>query len=60
MKLDKAIELNTESHQSLANHGFHDHADALKLGIEALKREKQNRDNPDFVVVGKLPGETEE
>ena len=33
---------------------------ALKLGIAALKREKANRDNPDFVAVGLLPGETEE
>ena len=35
-------------------------SEAVKLGIEALKREKANRDNPDFVIVGKLPSETEE
>ena len=33
--------------------------DTLKLGKEALEREEANRANPDFVVVGKLPSETE-
>jgi len=33
---------------------------AMKLGIQGLKREIANRDNPDFVIVGKLPGETDE
>ena len=33
---------------------------ALWLGIEALKRERINRDDPDCVMVGQLLGETEE
>ena len=31
---------------------------AIALGIEALKREKVNREDPKFVIVGLLPGET--
>lgn len=37
MNPSKAIELNRESEQSLRKHKFIDHADAIKLGIEALK-----------------------
>ena len=33
---------------------------ARKLGVEAIDREMFNRENPDFVMVGRLPGETEE
>ena len=40
--------------------GYMSQDDAVKLGLEGLKREKANRENPDFVMVGKLPGETEE
>jgi hypothetical protein len=40
VKLSKALELNKESEQSLRKHKFIDHADAIKLGIEALKRVK--------------------
>lgn len=37
-----------------------DFDEACRLGAQALKREEQNRDNPHFVMVGLLPGETEE
>lgn len=58
MTLDKAIEilqveLVTSEHQSDP-----DFYDALFLGIQALKREKFNRDNQRLVIYGKLPGET--
>ena len=43
MTLDKAIELLNESYQSLKDHGFHDHADAVKLAIIALRRVKWHK-----------------
>ncbi len=59
MKLEKAIEILT----LMGTPDFEGHTEdilaARKLGTEAMKREKANRDNPDFVVVGKLHGETE-
>ena len=33
---------------------------SFRLSIEAMKREIANRNNPDYVIVGKLPGETED
>lgn len=36
MELKKAVELNKESAESLRKGKFIDHADAVKLGIEAL------------------------
>ena len=38
MKLEKAIELSKEAKESLKQHKFHDHADAVQLGIEAMLR----------------------
>ncbi len=34
-----------------------DEHDSLKLLIQAAKREMTNRSNPDYVMVGPLPGE---
>jgi len=34
--------------------------DALKLGIEAFKREKYNREHQPYLTCGTLPGEAEE
>jgi hypothetical protein len=34
--------------------------DAIQLGIEALRREKQRRENPRWGLPPLLPGETEE
>lgn len=47
MKLDNAIELSKEAETSLRNKKFIDHADAIKLLIEAgeekLERDKEVR-----------------
>lgn len=58
MKLKKAIELihaeiddDTLDWESPIGEAYH-------LAFEALKREQSNRDNPDWVMVGPLPGET--
>ncbi len=53
----KQLERGTKENRSTANKLLRE---ALGLGIEALKREKVNRENPDYVFVGLLPGETEE
>lgn len=59
MNLPKAIQLNTESEKSLRDHKFIDHADAARLGIEALKREQEHRELDIDTRFGLLPGETE-
>lgn len=59
ISIPKAIELNSESYQSLADHGFHDHADAIKLSNEALKRLKDIRKDRYPRDLFPLPGETE-
>jgi hypothetical protein len=60
MQIPKALELNKESEQSLRKHKFIDHADAIQLGIEALKRVKELRvsGKPDRYSI--LPGEDPE
>lgn len=58
MEIKKAIEIFDLNLLHAGSHMPPDVKDALKLGKEALEREKQNRDNPDFVMVGLLPGET--
>lgn len=60
MKLEKAIELLQDPLLFSTHPLDPDKRDAISLGIEALKREKANRENPSFVMVGPLPGETEE
>ena len=60
MTIDEAIEGSNEAVAYLSIHHQARLAQAVKLGEEALKREKANRENPDFVMVGKLPGETKE
>jgi hypothetical protein len=60
MNLPKAIELNKEAEKSLRDHNFIEHADAVKIGGEAMKRlEKGRRVDHAFACV-KLPGETED
>ena len=60
MKLDKGIEalglLVRQNERYLDN----DEIDAIKLGIEALKRVKAIREGPDIPEWELLPGETEE
>lgn len=60
MKLQKAIELNQESEKSLREHKFIDHADAIKLGIEAMKQVQFYRSIPDGKHHNLLSGETDE
>ena len=60
MKLEKAIELNKESEESLRKHKFIDHADAIKLGIEALKAIEVYRSANESWLSLPLPGETKE
>lgn len=60
MNLPKAIELNEESERSIRQDKFIDHADAIKLGIEALKQNLKARKKGYFSVEFALPGETED
>lgn len=58
MKIEKAIELNTDVQHSLTRQKLFDHAASVKLGIEALEliqRERLLGINP---VETQLPGET--
>ena len=60
MTLDKTIEI-LDTHQcDLPRNEVPDLIAAIKLGIEALKRELRNRADPNYVLVGPLPGETDE
>ena len=60
MNIPKAIELNKEAENSLRKGKHPDHADAVALGIEALKRDVHNRLVNNHPDQAKLPGETEE
>ena len=60
MKLEKAIEILQHYHvePALPRRGFVE--DALKLGIEAMKRIKDYRERSSTFATPLLPGETEE
>jgi len=60
MKLEKAVEILNHIQIPLRTAEDHDRFDAIKLGIEALKREEQRRRFaiPDSVDL--LPGETKD
>ena len=60
MNFTKAIELNKESEKSLRDNKFTDHADAIKLGNEAMGAMKSLRANALLGPDEPLPGETEE
>lgn len=60
MTPDKAIKILKVYHYSMLGVASPGICNAIKLGISALKREKANRENPSYVLVGPLPGETEE
>lgn len=60
MKLSKALELNKESEQSLRSHKFPDYADAIQLGIEALKHRKREKEFKYIDAHDLLPGEDPE
>lgn len=58
MNLPKAKELQKEAYQSLADHKFYDHADAVKVGLEATDRLIELRNNPRLDPKKLLPSET--
>ncbi|GAI50797.1 unnamed protein product [marine sediment metagenome] len=60
MKLDKAIELNKEARLSLIKGKFHDHADAVQLGIESMTWHRNHVGEVYDGIVLPLPGETED
>jgi len=60
MKLEKAIEFNQMSEKSLRDHMFLDHADAVRMGNEAIKCVINNRLFGIPNSINPLPGETEE
>lgn len=60
MKLDKAIKVLGDYKMESAFEATPDFEDALKLGIEALKRHKHNESCFEPGAVKPLPGETEE
>lgn len=58
MTIDKAIK-HLEEHLRYQQYKLQgEHEQSVALGIEALKREKRNRDDPNYVLVGPLPGES--
>ena len=58
MKLDKAIEILTDCLNIGTQEATPDVNNALKLGIEALKRIKHLRPNYAYAKATRLPGET--
>jgi hypothetical protein len=60
MKIEKAIELLTKAYNYPMNCINTELHDATKLGIEALKRVKADRNLPYPVISDPLPGETKE
>jgi len=60
MTLTKAIELLTMELEAKTRTGEIDLHDALKLGIEALKRLKEHRHSHIDITYRALPGETAE
>lgn len=60
MKLEKAIEINESLLDGTYDHRDEDMEDALKLGIEALKRVREDEYRGTEVPRPLLPGETDE
>jgi len=60
MKLDKAIEILEDIDHSFRDGFSSDEDDALLLGIEALKRHREDRLLNVWTFPRALPGETEE
>jgi len=58
MKLGRAIRVNEDNRDFFEAHGFDDCAEALQLGIEALKRIQRQRKSLEPNEVQLLPGET--
>jgi len=60
MTLEKAIELLKGADRKDITPASQEFRDAIRLGIEALKRIHQNRYQPPIPDAALLPGETEE
>jgi len=60
MTIDKAIRILEGVHRSAEFEWGSSNVDALKLGIEALKRIQYLQENDPCCCDGLLPGETEE
>ena len=60
MTLEEAIKILNDMLQACTNLQYTDHPKALKLGIEALKRIKEQRGYAQNFNYLPLPGETEE
>lgn len=60
MNLQKAIEIGTSFTAEPNKEVAPQLIDAIKLLIEAGEREIRNRKDPNYVLVGLLPGETED
>ncbi|GAH82393.1 unnamed protein product [marine sediment metagenome] len=59
MTIDDAIRYNGATLDEMERQLLHHRAGALRLGIEALKREKERREYKAFRIPTLLPGETE-
>lgn len=60
MTLDKAIEINQDTDLAFAGEFNQEQSNAIQLGIEALKRFQQQRQDPHCRGFWHLPGETKE
>lgn len=60
MTIDKAIEILTDYKMQSAFEATTDFTDALKLGIEALKRLKEHREEHIDITFRALSGETKD
>ncbi len=60
MKPKKAIEILNDLLGEGPQFSPDDRRDAVKLGIEALKRHKALQENPHYTRLGPLPSETED
>ena len=60
MKLDKAVEILNDYKMQSAFEATPDFEEAIKLGIEALKRLQRQRSGDLSLIKTPLPGETKE
>ena len=60
MKIDEAIKILTDQAKAGYRYPREQRQAAIRLGIEALKRLKRNRNYRPFVDAGLLPGETKD
>jgi len=58
MKIQEAIEILNDRYAKHPNAWKSDYLNAVRLSIEALKRELNNRSGSKYVIVAPLKGET--